>query len=96
VEVVHGVTINPVAFLVINKDSIKLMPINHTSSLDKLMDYIPDILDKVSKKSKSKDDNDAKKEENNNEEETKNTNIEVKAEVQKEVIEPDADYLEDE
>ena len=93
---VHGVTINPVAFLVINKDSIKLMPINHTSSLDKLMDYIPDILDKVSKKSKSKDDNDAKKEENNNEEETKNTNIEVKAEVQKEVIEPDADYLEDE
>jgi len=96
VEVVHGVTINPVAFLVINKDSIKLMPINHTYSLDKLMDYIPDILDKVSKKSKSKDDNDAKKEENNNEEETKNTNIEVKAEVQKEVIEPDADYLEDE
>jgi len=45
-----GVTIHPVAFLVINKDSIKLMPIDHASTLDKIVDYVPDILNKFCKK----------------------------------------------
>ena len=52
-----GVTINPVAFLVISKDTIKLMPINHTSTLDKIIDYVPDILNKICCKDKDcKDD----------------------------------------
>ena len=42
-----GVTINPVAFLVIQSDSVKLMPVNHTSSLDKLLDYMPDLIEKA-------------------------------------------------
>ena len=42
-----GVTINPVAFLVIQANSVKLMPVNHASSLDKLLDYIPDLLEKT-------------------------------------------------
>ena len=42
-----GVTINPIAFLVIQEDNVKLMPVNHTSSLDKLLDYIPDLLEKT-------------------------------------------------
>lgn len=42
-----GVTINPIAFLVIQSDNVKLMPVNHTSSLDKLLDYIPDLLEKT-------------------------------------------------
>lgn len=42
-----GVTINPIAFLVIQGDNVKLMPVNHTSSLDKLLDYIPDLLEKT-------------------------------------------------
>ena len=42
-----GVTINPIAFLVIQSNNVKLMPINHSSSLDKLLDYIPDILEKT-------------------------------------------------
>ena len=42
-----GVTINPIAFLVIQPNNVKLMPINHSSSLDKLLDYIPDILEKT-------------------------------------------------
>lgn len=42
-----GVTINPIAFLVIQSDNVKLMPINHSSSLDKLLDYIPDLLEKT-------------------------------------------------
>ena len=45
-----GVTIHPVAFLVINKDTIKLMPIDHASTLDKIVDYVPDILNKFCKK----------------------------------------------
>ena len=42
-----GVTINPIAFLVIQSNNVKLMPVNHTSSLDKLLDYIPDLMEKA-------------------------------------------------
>ena len=42
-----GVTINPVAFLVIQPNNIKLMPVNHSSSIDKLLDYVPDLMDKT-------------------------------------------------
>lgn len=42
-----GVTINPIAFLVIQSNNVKLMPVNHTSSLDKLLDYMPDLLEKT-------------------------------------------------
>ncbi len=42
-----GVTINPIAFLVIQPNNVKLMPVNHTSSLDKLLDYMPDLMEKV-------------------------------------------------
>ena len=42
-----GVTINPVAFLVIQSNNVKLMPVNHSSSLDKLLDYVPDLLEKT-------------------------------------------------
>ena len=42
-----GVTINPMAFLVIQGENVKLMPVNYSSSIDKLLDYIPDLLDKT-------------------------------------------------
>ena len=42
-----GVSINPIAFLVITKDNVKLIPVNHSSSIDKLLDYIPDLIEKV-------------------------------------------------
>ena len=42
-----GVTINPIAFLVIQPNNVKLMPVNHTSSLDKLLDYMPDLIEKT-------------------------------------------------
>ena len=44
-----GVSINPVAFLVVNQDGVKLMPINHVSTVDKLMDYVPDLMEKANK-----------------------------------------------
>lgn len=42
-----GVSISPVAFLVVSSNNVKLLPINHSSAIDKLMDYIPDLMEKV-------------------------------------------------
>lgn len=85
-----AVSINPVAFLVINKENIKLMPINYTSTIDKIVDYIPEVINKFCKNDESKD----------------NKDTEIKAEAKKEIRENRdqktpvnqnmADYLEDE
>lgn len=42
-----GVTLNPVAFLVINQDNVKLLPIDHSSAVDRLLDYVPDLMERV-------------------------------------------------
>lgn len=42
-----GVSLAPVAFLVIQGNVVKLLPVNHSTSLDKLLDYIPDLFEKV-------------------------------------------------
>ena len=42
-----GVSINPIAFLVIQQNSVKLMPVAHSSSIDKLLDYIPEVIEKA-------------------------------------------------
>jgi sporulation protein YtfJ len=42
-----GVSINPVAFLVVQNDNVKLMPVDHDSCLDKLLDYVPDLMEKL-------------------------------------------------
>ena len=42
-----GVSVNPVAFLVIQNDVVKLLPVSHTTSIDKLLDYIPDLFEKI-------------------------------------------------
>ena len=42
-----GVSINPIAFLVIQQNNVKLMPVEHASSIDKLLDYIPEIIEKT-------------------------------------------------
>lgn len=45
-----GVTITPVAFLVVNKDQIKLLPITKSNSTtDKIIDLVPDIITKFNK-----------------------------------------------
>ncbi|MBP3464159.1 MAG: GerW family sporulation protein [Clostridia bacterium] len=41
-----GVNIEPIAFLVVSEGSVKLLPIDHDSCLDKLIDYVPDLLNK--------------------------------------------------
>ena len=42
-----GISINPVAFVVVLKDTIKVIPIEHESAIDKLIDYVPDLMEKA-------------------------------------------------
>ncbi len=42
-----GVSISPVAFLVVQQNNVKLLPVEHCSSIDKLLDYVPDLLEKA-------------------------------------------------
>lgn len=42
-----GVTLLPVAFLVIQGEMVKILPVDHSTSLDKLLDYVPDLFEKV-------------------------------------------------
>ena len=103
-----GVTINPIAFLVIQSNSVKLMPVNHTSSLDKLLDYIPDLIEKTNNmmnkhmQNKKEETEKILKEMQKKQQDTmkkeENNKKQVKSKVQKEVkkveetIEPDETY----
>ena len=42
-----GASINPVAFLVIQNGNARLLPMEHASSVDRLIDYVPDLIEKV-------------------------------------------------
>lgn len=42
-----GVSISPVAFLVVQEENVKLMPVDHDSCFDKLLDYVPDLIQKM-------------------------------------------------
>lgn len=42
-----GVSINPISFLIVQQDKVKLLPVNHSSCIDKILDYIPELFDKV-------------------------------------------------
>lgn len=44
-----GVSINPIAFLIVQADVVKLLPIEHSNSIDKVLDYMPDLIEKVNK-----------------------------------------------
>ena len=42
-----GVSIIPMAFLVVQPDTVKLLPVDHSSCLDRLLDYVPETIDKL-------------------------------------------------
>lgn len=54
-----GASVSPVAFIIVQSGIVKLMPIEHNNSLDKILDYVPDLFEKVNeimnKKIKSKE-----------------------------------------
>lgn len=66
------VSINPIAFLVVEEGKVRLLPVNHTSCLDKILDYVPDIFEKVNQSIKSKNEKENKEQEENQQEEIKN------------------------
>ena len=76
-----GVTINPIAFLVIQGENVKLMPVNYSSSIDKLLDYIPDLLDKtnnmISKCMQKSNDKEKAKEESKGKEQKKSERVKM-------------------
>lgn len=42
-----GASINPVAFLLVQNGTARILPIEHASCIDKLLDYVPDLMEKV-------------------------------------------------
>ena len=42
-----GVNISPVAFLIVQNDNVKLLEASHSSVLDKIVEYIPDAVEKI-------------------------------------------------
>lgn len=62
-----GVSINPIAFLVVQSEGVRLLPVNYSSTVDKLLDYVPEIMEKANsivmgivKETKDKDKNTTK------------------------------------
>lgn len=49
-----GVSINPVAFMVVGNEQIKLLPVNINSSVDKILDLVPEIWRKANDTVKEK------------------------------------------
>ena len=45
-----GVSINPIAFIIVQEKNVKLLPVNHSSTIDRLLDYVPDLFEKIGKK----------------------------------------------
>ena len=42
-----GVTISPVAFLIVSKGSVKMINVDQASPLDRLVDMAPDVFEKI-------------------------------------------------
>ena len=42
-----GVSISPIAFIIVQPSGVKLLPVNHSSSIDKLLDLVPDLIEKT-------------------------------------------------
>jgi len=49
-----GVSINPVAFMVVGRQQIRLLPVNMNSSLEKVLDLIPELIEKANETIKRK------------------------------------------
>ncbi|KRQ86802.1 putative spore protein YtfJ [Caloramator mitchellensis] len=42
-----GMTLHPVAFLVVSKDSVKLLPVNQANSIERIIDGVPDLIEEI-------------------------------------------------
>lgn len=91
------VSINPIAFLIVEEGKVRLLPVNHSSCIDKLLDYVPDLFEKISKtacKLNVKEENACekdRKQESEKKEETKNPKGHINK-VPKTIVERKMDY----
>lgn len=95
-----GVSISPIAFIVMMQDSVKVLPVEHSSSIDKLIDYVPDLMQRINSVINRKFDIKIKEKNENKEEQKKDkfqkeNNIE-KVEINYDVNVTPEEYLEDE
>ena len=94
-----GVSINPIAFLVVQENIVKLLPVNYTSTIEKLLDYIPDLLEKtntvVNKTIDEIIDDKKEKQEEKKKEEKKEVKKENKEDKKKEETEYEYEYTEE-
>lgn len=44
-----GVSIKPVAFLVVQGQTVKLLPVEHNCTIDRILDYMPELCEKAEK-----------------------------------------------
>jgi sporulation protein YtfJ len=44
-----GMSIQPVAFLVVGKDQVKLLPVHQANSLERIIDNVPELIDEMVK-----------------------------------------------
>lgn len=44
-----GVSIKPVAFLTVQGKTVRLLPVEHNCTIDKILDYVPELFDKTEK-----------------------------------------------
>lgn len=92
-----GVSVEPVAFMVVGEGNVKLVPVNHKNSLERVLDIMPDVIDKVNqvmedttaKKSKNKNrplKQEGVKERNNQREESNRTYRNMKSDFDDETM----------
>lgn len=67
------VSINPIAFLIVEEGKVRLLPVNYSSCIDKILDYVPDLFEKLNKSN-------LKSELKNKKEQDEKNNIEIKKE----------------
>lgn len=61
-----GVSVKPIAFLVVKNDSVKLLPVDYDTTVDRIVDSIPQVLDMLKGFLKDKSTKDPNSNINNN------------------------------
>ena len=71
------VSINPIGFIIIEKDKVRLLPVNHTSCIDKILDYVPDLFERISRTACKLNNNECTEEETKENKEIRNKKVHI-------------------
>ena len=71
------VSINPIGFIIVENDKVRLLPVTHTSCLDKILDYIPDLFEKINKSACKVNQKEECEEKNNDKQECQKTKAHI-------------------